>query len=165
MAESGSRSPHPFPLTVLVGDNTERILMVATKKIFFFCYSGQRAAGNMIPFSVILYYSVCMIHLKFYTVLIWELPFFYLEKDKACKYLLLSLLTIYLVLRLPNRTISPILIPFPLSHVRLSQVSQFHYRTIWAPLPWLRHNLLRPGYLRTVPLWNSSPWPVLPWFC
>ena len=35
MAESGSRPLYPFPLTVLVGDYIERILMVATNKIFF----------------------------------------------------------------------------------------------------------------------------------
>ena len=58
MAKSDPRSPYPFPLTALVCDVIRRILMIVTNKHFSCSEGEQRADGKVIPFSVILPYSV-----------------------------------------------------------------------------------------------------------
>ena len=78
-----------FPYTVLVEGDIARNLMVATNRvanIFFFCQGGQRAAGNTIPtipLSVILPDFSCLIRLKFYSILIWGLPFSFEKRTKS----------------------------------------------------------------------------------
>ena len=93
-----------------------------------------------------------------YIIVIWGLLLFYLEKNKA---LTAPLLNIHLVLRLPD-TISPIPTPCPSSYWdRLYGL----ITTFRALMTKLKYKLLGPGHLRIGPLWNSSSWPVLPWFC
>ena len=68
MEKSGTWFPDCFHLNALMGDDIGRSLLAATYKGFSCCQGGQRAAGNMAPvisYSVILLFSVCLIHLKF----------------------------------------------------------------------------------------------------
>ena len=83
--------------------------MVATNEFFFALREDSVLLEILFSFSAIQPYSVCLIHLKFYTILTWGLHFFpCLEKDKV---ITAPLLTIYLVLRPPYTISDPNSLP------------------------------------------------------
>ena len=135
----GSQSPNPFLLTALVGDDIGSSIMFATNKVLSCAQISQRIAGNMtpmIPFSVILEYSVCLFHLEFYTILIHGLLWYLGKKSKP-----ILLLTIYPALR-PHNTISSIPTPRSFSHVQLRQALHLIIRV---PLTGLNTNFSDQG--------------------
>ena len=79
------RAPTPFHFDCAGGGRYQKTLMVATNNFFSSYQGGQRVAGNMVPifpFSVVLPYSVFLIHLKFHTTITCGF-FFHIEKNKA----------------------------------------------------------------------------------
>ena len=134
MVKRSSRSLCPFPLTTLVGDYIGK--SNGRYQQYFLGLSGWSACcckhesgvprmniwtamyQSMIIFSVILF-LLCLsdpAQILYRPYLMTYV--FYSEKSKART---ASLLTFYLVLRLPNYMISPIPSVCPLSRVRLSQ--------------------------------------------